>query len=49
MSKILIGSKLHAIAGIGNPKRFFAMSGKAGLEVIPHAFSDHHVFQSSRS
>lgn len=41
------GSKLHAVAGIGNPKRFFTMLEKAGLDVIPHAFADHHAFKQS--
>jgi tetraacyldisaccharide 4'-kinase len=40
-------SKLHAVAGIGNPKRFFSMLEKAGLKVIPHAFADHHAFIKS--
>ena len=41
------GTKLHAVAGIGNPKRFFKMLEKAGLDVIPHAFTDHHAFDQS--
>ena len=41
------GSKIHAIAGIGNPKRFFTMLEKAGLEVMPHGFADHHVFNQA--
>ena len=36
---------MHAVAGIGNPQRFFDMLKKQGLEVIPHAFADHHDFQ----
>ena len=35
---------VHAVAGIGNPARFFAMLRAAGLEVVPHAFADHHRF-----
>ena len=35
----------HAVAGIGNPARFFAQLDKAGItERIDHSFPDHHVF-----
>ena len=37
--------KVHAVAGIGNPKRFFAMLEESGIQVIAHAFADHHDFQ----
>ncbi len=37
-------SHAHAIAGIGNPQRFFAMLRGAGIDVIEHAFPDHHAF-----
>lgn len=36
---------LHAIAGIGNPSRFFDQLAAQGLEVIPHAFPDHHAYK----
>lgn len=39
--------RIHAIAGIGAPKRFFAMLRDYGFEVIAHTFADHHVFQAS--
>ncbi len=35
---------VHAVAGIGHPARFFGMLRAAGLEVIEHAFLDHHAF-----
>jgi len=38
-------SKVHAIAGIGHPQRFFTMLQQNGIEVIPHAFADHYVYQ----
>ena len=36
---------VHAVAGIGNPPRFFAALRDAGLEVLEHAFPDHHDFE----
>ncbi len=38
------GQCLHAIAGIGDPVRFFNHLRALGLEVINHAFPDHHRF-----
>ncbi|GHE22561.1 tetraacyldisaccharide 4'-kinase [Halomonas urumqiensis] len=35
---------VHAVAGIGNPSRFFATLAGLGIEAIPHAFADHHDF-----
>lgn len=37
-------SPVHAVAGIGNPERFFGFLHKRGLEVIGHAFPDHHPY-----
>lgn len=37
---------IHAVAGIGNPQRFFDSLKEAGFEVIPHAFPDHHHFEA---
>jgi tetraacyldisaccharide 4'-kinase len=38
------GGPVHAVAGIGNPARFFRDLRARGLEVIEHAFADHHPF-----
>jgi tetraacyldisaccharide 4'-kinase len=38
---------VHAVAGIGNPERFFSSLRSLGIDVIPHAFPDHHAFQAS--
>jgi tetraacyldisaccharide 4'-kinase len=34
----------HAVAGIGNPARFFATLADLGCTAIEHAFADHHDF-----
>lgn len=39
------GLRLHAVAGIGNPKRFFDHLKTLGLSAIPHPFPDHHPYQ----
>ncbi len=39
--------KVHAVAGIGNPKRFFTALEKLGLQVIGHAFSDHYAYKQT--
>ncbi|VAW62242.1 Tetraacyldisaccharide 4'-kinase [hydrothermal vent metagenome] len=41
------GQKLHAIAGIGNPQRFFDMLKRFGIDVIEHPFPDHHQFSEA--
>jgi tetraacyldisaccharide 4'-kinase len=38
------GQKVHAVAGIGDPNRFFLHLAKLGFKVVPHAFADHHPF-----
>ena len=38
------GQRVHAVAGIGDPERFFAMLREAGIAVVPHAFPDHHAY-----
>jgi len=39
------GQSVHAIAGIGNPERFFELLKTFGLHVQAHAFSDHHDYR----
>ncbi len=36
---------VHAVAGIGNPDRFFEMLRNLGLTIRPHPFPDHHRFE----
>ena len=38
------GTTVHAVAGIGNPKRFFDLLQRYGVEVQAHPFPDHHAF-----
>jgi tetraacyldisaccharide 4'-kinase len=38
------GRTVHAVAGIGNPERFFATLRSLGLDVMEHPFGDHHRF-----
>lgn len=40
-----MSKRLHAIAGIGDPRRFFDHLQGLGLTVTPHAFPDHHRFE----
>ena len=38
------GRRVHAVAGIGRPQRFFEQLASEGMEVVPHPFPDHHRF-----
>ncbi len=38
---------VHAVAGIGNPERFFTALRQTGMGVVPHPFPDHHRFFAS--
>jgi tetraacyldisaccharide 4'-kinase len=40
------GRKVHAVAGIGDPDRFFRHLARLGLEPLPHPFPDHHPFRA---
>lgn len=41
------GRQVHAVAGIGNPERFFETLRGLGLSPQPHAFHDHHRYNSA--
>lgn len=43
----LAGQRLHAIAGIGHPRRFFDHLKQLGLQCATKAFADHHDFTSA--
>jgi tetraacyldisaccharide 4'-kinase len=38
------GQRVHAVAGIAHPERFFQMLRQRQIAVVPHAFADHHQF-----
>ena len=40
------GQRVHAVAGIGDPERFFSMLRGKGIAVVPHAFPDHHRYDA---
>lgn len=40
----LKGRKLHAVAGIGAPQRFFDQLAALGLSFAEHPFADHHDY-----
>lgn len=39
-----VNTRVHAVAGIGKPYRFFSQLQEAGYEIIEHTFSDHHEY-----
>ena len=41
------GVRVHAVAGIGNPSRFFTSLRTFGMDVVEHPFPDHHAFASA--
>jgi tetraacyldisaccharide 4'-kinase len=41
------GRRVHAVAGIGNPQRFFAELRARGLDILPHPFPDHYGFAAA--
>lgn len=38
------GARVHAVAGIANPSRFFGSLRDLGFDPIEHPFPDHHAF-----
>ncbi|HJU27218.1 MAG TPA: tetraacyldisaccharide 4'-kinase [Rhodanobacteraceae bacterium] len=37
-------ARVHAVAGIGYPQRFFGMLRGHGIDPLEHAFPDHHAY-----
>jgi len=44
--KSFAGERVHAVAGIGDPKRFFQHLARLGVKAVPHPFPDHHPFRA---
>jgi len=42
--EVFAGQTVWAMAGIGNPQRFFDHLRRLGLRIVPRAFADHHPF-----
>jgi len=40
----LHGKQVHAVAGLGNPERFFSFLQRQGMRVIRHEFPDHYQY-----
>ncbi|MBE9560580.1 MAG: tetraacyldisaccharide 4'-kinase [Proteobacteria bacterium] len=38
------GKKVHAVAGIGDPSRFFSQLCDDGIDIVEHAYPDHHAY-----
>ena len=45
--KEITGKTVHAVAGIGNPERFFSALKKYDPKLIKHIFPDHYHYSSS--
>jgi tetraacyldisaccharide 4'-kinase len=41
------GRAVHAVAGIGNPWRFFELLRAHGVKAIAHSFPDHHAYHAA--
>ncbi len=47
LSEFSSGEAVHAVAGIGNPGRFFKALSAEGIRIVEHPFPDHHRFEAS--
>ena len=45
--KAFADAPIHAIAGVGNPSRFFQQLRAQGLTITAHEFPDHHQFSAA--
>ncbi|MDR2260819.1 MAG: tetraacyldisaccharide 4'-kinase [Azoarcus sp.] len=46
-AEFFAGRRVHALAGIGQPQRFFDQLAAMGLEVVPHPFPDHYRYRAA--
>ena len=44
---IFSGQEVHAVAGLGNPERFFLFLRAEGIKVIKHEFPDHYQYKKN--
>lgn len=44
--EMLRGQRAHAVAGIGDPERFFLTLDELGVKLQRHPFPDHHAFRA---
>jgi tetraacyldisaccharide 4'-kinase len=44
-ARAFAGERVHAVAGTGDPARFFLYLAGFGIKVVPHPFPDHHPFR----
>jgi len=44
---VVLDKTVHAVAGIGNPQRFFNSLAQFNLAPIEHGFSDHYSFKEA--
>lgn len=44
---LFANQRVHAVAGIGNPQRFFDMLVTFGIDATTHAFPDHYAFRAA--
>ena len=42
-----VKQNVHAVAGIGNPQRYFQHLETLGISFTPHAFPDHHPYRAA--
>lgn len=40
------GQRVHAVAALGHPQRFFALLTALGVQPVEHPFRDHHAFSA---
>jgi tetraacyldisaccharide 4'-kinase len=44
--QVFVGCEVHAVTAIADPESFFAALRRLGMEVVEHAFADHHHFRA---
>jgi tetraacyldisaccharide 4'-kinase len=47
LAPAVLTERVHAVAGIGQPGQFFDTLRRAGFDLEPHAFPDHHAYTAA--